>query len=59
LVSKRGRNGGTFATREIAIAYAQWISPAFQMVVCKVFLAPLDTSPKPTLRFSQRTERGA
>lgn len=33
-------------------------SPPFQMVVCKVFLALLDTSPKTILRFSQRTERG-
>jgi hypothetical protein len=44
--AKRGRAGGTFATREIAIAYAQWISPAFQMVVCKVFLAQWDSIPQ-------------
>lgn len=25
--TKPGRYGGTFATREIAVAYAQWISP--------------------------------
>lgn len=46
LVSKSGRGGGTFATRELAIAYAQWISPAFQMVVCKVFLAQWDSIPQ-------------
>ena len=45
-VTKPGRYGGVFSTREIAIAYAQWISPAFQMLVCKVFLDKWDSHPQ-------------
>jgi len=36
--SKRGVNGGTFAHELLAISYAGWISPAFQLQVNQVFL---------------------
>lgn len=36
--SKRGLNGGTFAHELLAISYAGWISPAFQLQVNQVFL---------------------
>lgn len=38
LVSIEGRNGGTFAHELLAISYAGWISPAFQLQVNQVFL---------------------
>lgn len=38
IVSAEGRNGGTFAHELLAISYAGWISPAFQLQVNQTFL---------------------
>ena len=37
IVSLEGRSGGTFAHELVAISYAGWISPAFQLQVNQVF----------------------
>ena len=34
----RGRNGGTFAERRIALAYAEYLSPEIHLAVTKTFL---------------------
>lgn len=34
-----GRNGGTFATEEAAIAYAMWVSDEFYLKVIRAFIA--------------------
>jgi hypothetical protein len=38
LVSKEGRNGGTFAHELLAVSYAGWISPEFQLTVNQTFI---------------------
>lgn len=36
--TKEGRNGGTYAAREVVIAYAAWINATFHLKVIRVFL---------------------
>ena len=35
IVSKSGRNGGTFAHSDIAFEFASWISPEFKLYIIK------------------------
>jgi len=43
--TKRGAHGGTYACRELVIAYAAWISAAFHLKVIRVFLNAEVTPP--------------
>ncbi len=38
IVSSEGRKGGTFAHELLAVSYAGWISPAFQLKVNQIFI---------------------
>ncbi|MCB4227888.1 P22AR C-terminal domain-containing protein [Mannheimia haemolytica] len=44
----RGTQGGTYACKEIVIAYAAWISPQFHLVVLRAFLNQLENLQKNT-----------
>ena len=59
--SAEGRNGGTYACKELVIAYAAWISPAFHLKVIRVFLAQVGrTLPAPeTITKAQQGELSA
>jgi len=43
----KGRNGGTYACKELVIAYAGWINAAFHLRVLRVFLESLNPPKKP------------
>jgi hypothetical protein len=37
IISKSGRNGGTYAHKDIAMHFAMWLSPEFQLLIVKEF----------------------
>ena len=37
VVSKSGRNGGTYAHKDIALEFCSWLSPAFKLLLLKEF----------------------
>lgn len=52
--SKEGRTGGTYACRELVIAYAAWINPAFHLKVLRAFLDA--TTPAPAAAPAAKTQ---
>lgn len=52
--SKEGRTGGTYACRELVIAYAAWINPAFHLKVLRAFLDT--TTPAPAAAPATKTQ---
>lgn len=53
LETKRGKFGGTYACRELVIAYAAWISAAFHLKVIRVFLAATARPTNPAIDYDR------
>lgn len=56
-ISKRGRNGGTFAHWQLALAYAQYLSPELHFTVNAVFKERLEEIIDPELGISRSQKR--
>lgn len=57
LVVKAGRSGGTFADPQIALKYAQYLSPNFQKIVNDVFIERIEEEIDPELGVQRAVER--
>jgi hypothetical protein len=57
LKSKRGRNGGTFAHWQLALSYAQYLSPELHLAVNQVFKERLEEIIDPELGIARGRER--
>jgi len=55
--TKEGRNGGTYACRELVIAYASWINAAFHLRVIRVFLDAQAPLPQPMTKQTSEAAR--
>ena len=53
IVSKAGRYGGTYAHSDIAMSFATWISPEFQLYIMKDYRR-LKTDENPTEKGNMR-----
>ena len=51
--TREGRNGGTFASRELVIAYAAWVNAAFHLKVIRVFLAATAPQAGPAITYDR------
>lgn len=57
LETKRGRTGGTFGHKQIALAYAKYLSPELHMYVNQVFFERLEEEANPELGITRSHER--
>ena len=57
LTSTRGRTGGTYAHKQIALAYAKYLSPELHMYVNQVFFERLEEEANPELGISRSLKR--
>ena len=53
LNTTKGRNGSTYACRELVIAYAAWISAAFHLKVIRVFLSATAPQANPAIGYDR------
>lgn len=44
--TKQGRNGGTFASKQLVVAYGAWISPKINLAVINAFLDQQEKAPQ-------------